>query len=112
MKQILVILAAILLAIPLSAQKPLENDEIFATIGVNTPMYKNMESDVVVGLHYGHYYPNGVGFRTGFQYIPSVVDIDNSFGVPLAITFRTGSRTTSAKLNSAAHGIARTQFFV
>ena len=111
MKQILVILAAILLAIPLSAQKPLENDEIIATLGVNVPMYKNMESDVVVGLHYGHYYPNGVGFRTGFQYIPTVADIDNSFSVPLAITYRTGSRTTSAKLNSAAHGIARTQVY-
>ena len=59
MKRLLIILSTILSAIPLSAQKPLENDEIFATVGVNVPMYKNMESDVVVGLHYGHYYPNG-----------------------------------------------------
>ena len=111
MKRLLIILSTILSAIPLSAQKPLENDEIFATVGVNVPMYKNMESDVVVGLHYGHYYPNGVGFRTGFQYIPTVVEIDNSFSVPLAVTYRTGSRTASAKLNSAAHGIARTQVY-
>ena len=111
MKRLLIILSTILSAIPLSAQKPLENDEIFATVGVNVPIYKNMESDVVVGLHYGHYYPNGVGFRTGFQYIPTVVDIDNSFSIPLAVTFRTGSRTKSAKLNSAAHGIARTQVY-
>ena len=53
------------MTIPLCAQKPLENDEIFATVGVNVPMYKNMGSDVVLGLHYGHYYPNGVEFRTG-----------------------------------------------
>ena len=111
MKRLQVIISAILVTIPLCAQKPLENDEIFAMVGANVPMYKNMESDVVVGLHYGHYYPNGVGFRTGFQYIPTVVDIDNSFSVPLAITYRTGSRTTSAKLNSAAHGIARTQVY-
>ena len=78
MKRLLIILSTILSAIPLSAQKPLENDEIFATVGVNAPMYKNMESDVVVGIHYGHYYPNGIGFRTGFQYIPTVVEIDNS----------------------------------
>lgn len=109
MRRLLIILSTILSAIPLSAQKPLENDEIFATVGVNVPMYKGMESDVVIGLHYGHYYPNGVGFRTGFQYIPTVVEIDNNFSVPLAVTYRTGSRTTSAKLNSAAHGIARTQ---
>ena len=111
MKRLKIIVLAIFVTIPLCAQKTLENDEIFATVGVNVPMYKNMESDVVVGLHYGHYYPNGVGFRTGFQYTPSVMDIDNSFGVPLAITFRTRSRTTSAKLNSAAHGIARTQVY-
>ena len=109
MKRVLVILSAILLTIPLCAQKPLESDEIMATVGVNVPMYKNMESDVVVGIHYGHYYPNGIGFRTGFQYVPTVVDIDNSFRVPLAVTIRTGSRTASAKLNSAAYGVARTQ---
>ena len=111
MKRLQIIVLAIFVTIPLCAQKPLENDEIFATVGVNVPMYKNMERDVVVGLHYGHYYPNGVGFRTGFQYIPTVVDIDNSFSIPLAVTFRPGSRTPSAKLNSAAHAIARTQVY-
>ena len=60
MKRLQIIILAIFVTIPLCAQKPLENDEIFATVGVNVPMYKNMESDVVVGLHYGHYYPNGV----------------------------------------------------
>ena len=109
MKRLQIIILAIFVTIPLCAQKPLENDEIITTVGVNAPVYRNMESDVVVGLHYGHYYPNGVGFRTGFQYIPTVVDIDNSFSIPLDVTFRTGSRTTSAKLTSAAYGVARTQ---
>ena len=99
------------MTIPLCAQKPLENDEIIATVGVNVPMYKNMGGDVVIGLHYGHYYPNGVGFRTGFQYIPTVVDIDNSFSVPLAISYRTGSRSRSQKITSAAYSAAQTQIF-
>lgn len=111
MKRLLIIVSAILVTIPLSAQKALENDEIIATVGVNVPMYKNMESDVIVGLHYGHYYPNGVGFRTGFQYIPTVVEIDNSFSVPLAVTYRTGSRSRSTKLTAAAHGVAGTQVY-
>ena len=111
MKRLLILIWAILLTVSLSAQKALENDEIFATVGVNVPIYDNMEGDVVVGLHYGHYYPNGVGFRTGFQYIPSVVDIDNSFSVPMAITYRTGSRTTSDKLTAAAYGIARIEVY-
>ena len=111
MKRLLIIVSAIMVTIPLSAQKALENDEIIATVGVNVPMYKNMESDVVVGLHYGHYYPNGVGFRAGFQYIPTVVEIDNSFSVPLAVTYRTGSRSRSTKLTAAAHGVAGTQVY-
>ena len=109
MKRLQIIILAVFVTIPLCAQKHLENDEIIATIGVNTPMYKNMESDVVVGIHYGHYYPNGIGFRTGFQYISTVVEIDNNFSVPLAITYRTGSRSRTAKLTSAAYGVARTQ---
>ena len=111
MKRLLIIVSAILVTIPLYAQKALENDEIIATVGVNVPMYKNMESDVVVGLHYGHYYPNGVGFRAGFQYIPTIVEIDNSFSVPLAVTYRTGSRSRSTKLTAAAHGVAGTQVY-
>ena len=55
MKQLLILIWTILLTVPLSAQKALENDEIFATVGVNVPIYDNMEGDVVVGLHYGHY---------------------------------------------------------
>ena len=109
MKRLLIIVSTIILATPLCAQKPLENDEVFVTVGANVPMYKNIDGDVVGGLHYGHYYPNGIGFRTGFQYSPTVVDIDNSFSVPLAFTYRTGSRSTSQKLTSAAYGVARTQ---
>ena len=37
MKRFLIILATILTTVPLCAQKTLENDEIIATIGVNTP---------------------------------------------------------------------------
>ena len=111
MKRLIMMFSTILMVLPLCAEKSLENDEIIATVGVNVPMYKSMESDVVIGLHYGHYYPNGVGFRTGFQYIPTVVEIDNSFSVPLAITYRTGSRSRAAKLTSAAYGVARTQMY-
>ena len=109
MKRLIIIVSVIFATIPLYAQKAIENDAVFVTVGANVPMYKNIEGDVVIGLHYGHYYPNGVGFRTGFQYIPTVVDIDNSFSLPLAISYRTGSRSRSQKLTSAAYGVARTR---
>ena len=108
MKRLFIIVSAIFVTIPLCAQKAIEKDDIFVTVGANVPMYKNIEGDVVIGLHYGHHYPNGVGFRTGFQYTPTVIDIDNSFSVPFAITFRTSSRSRSQKLTSAAYGVART----
>lgn len=37
MTRLQIIILAIFVTIPLCAQKPLENDEIFATVGVNTP---------------------------------------------------------------------------
>lgn len=65
------------MATPLHAQKDLENNEVFVTVGADVPMYNGIESDVIIGIHYGHYYPDGTGFRAGFQYTPTVVDIDN-----------------------------------
>ena len=65
MKRFLIILATILTTVPLCAQKTLENDEIIATIGVNVP------------------------------YIPTVVEIDNNFSVPLTITYRIGFQILS-----------------
>ena len=111
MKRLIIIVSVIFATIPLCAQKAVENDAVFVTVGANVPMYKNIEGDVVLGLHYAHYYPNGVGFRTGFQYIPTVVDIDNSFSLPLAISYRTGSRSRSQKLTSAANSVAQTHIF-
>ena len=106
MKRITFISAILILisSFALSAQisnKPSKNDEIIATVGINVPMYKGVESDLLTSLHYGHYYPNGVGFRIGVQYTPSVVDVDNYFGIPLALTFRTLPRSTSQKFISA-----------
>ena len=108
MKRLLIIVSMTIMTIPLCAQKIIENDEVFVTVGANVPMYRNIEGDVVIGLHYGHYYPNGVGFRTGFQYTPTVVDIAGSFSLPMAISYRTGSRSRSQKLISAANGVAQT----
>lgn len=101
---ILCIALALASCISANAQKALESDEVFVTVGVNVPMYKSIESDVIAGFHYGHYYPNNFGFRAGFQYSPSVADIDNYFGIPLAVTFRTRSRSASSRVESAAIG--------
>lgn len=46
MKRFLLLLSVILLATPLHAQKDLENNEVFVTVGADVPMYNGIESDV------------------------------------------------------------------
>lgn len=82
------------------------NDDIGFSVGVNVPMYGGIESDATLGLSYGHFYHNGLGYRTGFQYTPSVSDIDNHFGVPLAFAFRTGSKGSNERLQSGMNSAA------
>ena len=70
------------------------------TVGVNVPMYKGVEADATVGFTYGQFYYNGLGFRAGFQYTPSVAEVDHDFGVPVAFAYRTGTRSRRARLES------------
>ena len=80
--------------------------DITFTTGINAPMYKGVEGDVTLGLNYGHFDRNGLGFRAGVQWTPSVANVDNSFGLPLAFVWRTASRNTKERLYSGAAGAA------
>lgn len=40
MKRLFIIVSAIFVTIPLCAQKAIEKDDIFVTVGANVPMYK------------------------------------------------------------------------
>ena len=113
MKKLIIFMSLILAVAPLGAQTKSRtyNDEIGFSVGVNVPMYNGIESDATVGLTYGHFHLNGLGFRTGFQYTPSVSDIDDAFGIPLAFAYRTGSRSTHDRFESGAHGAASTAYW-
>lgn len=76
--------------------------DVSVLAGVNVPMYKGIESDAVLAVNYGRFNHKGLGFRVGLQWSPSVADIDNSFGVPVAFSYRTGSRGFSERLQSGA----------
>ncbi|MBQ1648689.1 MAG: hypothetical protein II047_09605, partial [Bacteroidales bacterium] len=47
-------------------------------VGLNLPMSdKSMVgSDLMMGVSYGQFYYNGLGFRTGFQYAASTASIN------------------------------------
>ena len=85
-------------------------NEIFVSAGVNVPLYDNVGTDAIFGIHYGHSYYNGMGFRAGVQYSPSVAGIRQVYGVPVAFTYRTRSRSMEERLftgiDSAAESVA------
>ncbi|MCQ2164150.1 MAG: hypothetical protein MJZ04_03110 [Bacteroidales bacterium] len=87
------------------------SDDIGLTVGVNVPMYNGIESDATIGLTYGHFHHNGLGFRTGLQFTPSVSNVDNAFGIPLAFAYRTGSRSTQDRYQSGIHGAANSMYW-
>ncbi len=108
--------AALISAAPLSAQKrgnANRSDDIGAYVGLIAPMGTSAGNDgaeAIYGITYGHYHSNGIGFRTGFYHVPSLSDIDNSFGIPVAFSYRTGERSTSDRFSSAAYGSAYQMF--
>jgi len=76
------------------------------TVGAYVPMYDGIEADAYVGFNYTSYRPSGIGFKYGIQYSPSVVDLANVVGAPVAFTYRTRERSTSERLMSGAYGAA------
>ena len=93
-----------------SAQTKEYSQDIGFTAGTYIPMDYSDESDMIVGVTYGRFYPGGCGFRTGFQYSPGIMDIDHYFGVPLVFAFRTGSKSTSERFDTAIFGTADTYY--
>ena len=80
--------------------------EISFTAGVNVPMYKDIENDVTFSLNYSHFWHNGLGFRSGIQLTPSVSDVDDIFGVPIAFVWHSHSRSFHDASHSAILGAA------
>ena len=75
-------------------------------VGMNVPMSdKSMiGSDLMLGVSYGQFHYNGLGFRTGFQYAASTADINDVFGVPVAFAYRTKSKSAQERFESGAFG--------
>ncbi|MGN1232637.1 MAG: hypothetical protein ACI4UJ_04205 [Candidatus Cryptobacteroides sp.] len=79
--------------------------DVSVIVGANVPMYKGVESDVVLEMNYGQFYHNGLGFRAGLQWSPTVADVDHYVGVPLSFAWRMRSRSTNDRLLSGAGGV-------
>ena len=84
--------------------------DIGLQVGLNVPMSGQtmIGSEMMLGISYGQFHSNGLGFRTGFQYAASTADINDVFGIPVAFAYRTRSKSTRDRFETGAAG-ARNQ---
>ena len=76
-------------------------------VGINKPLGKTqLQGDIQLGITYAHFQRNGIGFRTGLLYTPEVAELDHSFGIPIAFSWRTPSRDDSGRWISGLYGAA------
>ena len=80
--------------------------DISFSSGMNVPMYKGIENDITFCLDYGQYWRNGLGFRAGIQWTPSVANIDNIVGIPLSFVWYAQSLKARNRLYSGAVGVS------
>lgn len=78
--------------------------DVSLSAGALIPMHDGVESGVTIGVNYGQFFRNGLGFRAGVQLTPSVANVDHSVGVPLHFAWRMGLRSTSERLSSGIAG--------
>lgn len=108
--KILIISAVALLlsAVSSKAAGPVRNEkrDIGFHVGTYVPMYKEIDSDAIVGITYSQYNNLGIGFKMGMQYAPSVVELRDNYGAPVAFAYRTRKRSTSERLEHGAYSAA------
>ena len=78
------------------------SDDMGFYVGAYVPMYKGQEADVTLGLTYGYFNTDGLGYRAGFQYTYRVAEIDNSIGFPVAFAYRTKALSSEGRLRRGA----------
>ena len=80
--------------------------DIGLQVGLNVPMSdKSMiGSDMMLGVSYGQFHYNGLGFRAGFQYAASTANNNDVFGVPVAFAYRTKSKSAQERFETGAIG--------
>ena len=96
LQHFIIIIAAMLIGLSAAAQVK----DISLSAGVNVPIYKDLESDAVINVSYGQFFRNGLGFRAGLQWNPSVVNVSKAFA------YRTKTRTSRERIYAGVEGSA------
>lgn len=62
--------------------------DLTVSIGAYVPLYKGVQSDLLLKVQHEKYYANGLGYLAGLQWCPSIANVDNAFGIPLGIAYK------------------------
>lgn len=95
-----------------SAQKVhSDNQDIRFSAGVRIPIENTSatESEVMT-LTYGRYFYNGMGFRTGVQWMFENMDINDYLGLPLSVSWSSGRRTFKQTLEDGLENTLRNAY--
>ena len=109
MKRLFVVLAVISLtgSVTFAQKVHSDNQDIRFAAGVRMPIELSSASDeTVMTLTYGRFFDNGLGFRTGAQWMFKNYEIDEYLGVPLYLAWRSGKRTFKESVRQGAENIA------
>ena len=79
-------------------------------VGLNAPLHDGPGpgSDLMLGVNYGQFHYNGLGFRAGLRWNAGVANVDDVFEIPLAFAFRTHPRTSGERVLAGAAGAMET----
>ena len=75
-------------------------------VGFNAPLGNEGGGDYTLTATYARHWANGLGYRTGLHYSADIVDVSSSYGIPLAISYRTRHRTGAERFETGAYGAA------
>ena len=101
--QLILALAASLIAFNGWAQ----TRDIALMVGLlNTPLHEGPVpgGDLMLGVNYGQFHYNGLGFRAGLQWNAGVANVNDVFEIPLALAYRTRPRSTDERIHAGAAG--------
>ena len=98
------ILVCVLLG--LSGKMFAQSRDIGLQVGLIVPVSEKVMigSDMMPGVSYRQFYDNELGFRMGFQYAVSTADINDVSGIPLALAYRTHSKSAQERIETGVVG--------
>lgn len=80
--------------------------DLTVSVGAYVPLYKGVQSDLLVKVQHERYYASGFGYHAGLQWCPSIANVRNAFGVPVNIAYKLHLGDFNDRLNAGAQAAA------